>query len=103
MNKPETLKDLMVGQYIGRNEIESIARTFFDGKTTAAGPEGYVITAVSYDDLPAHVQGFILKAILEFKIENVLDANDVAEEDVLGSPEDLPFDYDDGFNGAGGQ
>ncbi len=95
MNKPETLKDLMIGQHIGRNEIEAIARTMFDGKTTAAGPEGYIITAVAYDDLPKHVRDFVMKAILEFSVENVLDANDAAKEADSGYRDALEDDDDE--------
>ena len=72
--KPNTLKDLMTDGHLSLHEVHNIARTMFDGETTTAGPEGYVITAVSFDDLPPHVQGFIAKAILEFKVENILDA-----------------------------
>jgi hypothetical protein len=82
MNKPETLKDLMIGGYVGRNEIEAIARALFNDETTMAGPEGYVITGVNYDALPPHVQGFIIKAILEFKVENVLDANADTDKEI---------------------
>jgi hypothetical protein len=78
MNKPNTLKDLLIGSHISLQEVDTIARSIFDGETTAAGPEGYVITAVNYDDLPEHVQGFVRKAVLEFRVENVLD---VAEDD----------------------
>lgn len=74
MNKPKTLHDLLIGQHIGLNEINTIARTMFTNATTMAGPEGYLVTGVNFDDLPSHVQGFIRKAILEFSVENVLDA-----------------------------
>lgn len=74
MKKPNTMKDLMAGGYVGRNEVETIARALFNDATTMAGPEGYLVTGVNYDDLPPHVQGFIVKAILQFSVENVLDA-----------------------------
>lgn len=83
MAKPEILKDLIAGGFINLSEIKLIARTMFDGETTAAGPEGYVITAAKFDDLPDACQQFIVKAILEFSVENVLDAEaiDPAEDD----------------------
>ncbi len=89
MTKPTNLKDMLAGGHISRGEVESIARSIFDGKTTMAGPEGYVITASSFDALPEHVRGFIVKAVLEFSVENVLDAveDDESEEDV-DEPED---------------
>ena len=98
MNKPMTLKDLMIGGHVGRNEIDAIARTLFDGVTTAAGPEGYIITSVSYDKLPPHVQGFIAKAILEFNVENILDAAEPFTIDANGEAEcALQADDDEPF------
>lgn len=81
MSKPETLRDLLAGGHINLTEVRVIARSIFDGETTAAGPDGYIIKAVAYDDLPDHVQGFINKAILAFSVENVLDAGSDDEED----------------------
>lgn len=81
MGKPTTLKDLLAGSHITKSEVRKIARDIFNGETTGAGPEGYVITAVNFDDLPEHVQGFVLKAILEFKVENVLDKHRPETED----------------------
>ncbi len=74
MNKPKTLQDLLIGQHIGLNEVNVIARTLFTNATTMAGPEGYLVTGVNFDDLPDHVRGFIRKAILQFTVKNVLDA-----------------------------
>ncbi len=76
MSKPNTMLDLLREGHIGLNEVRDIAREIFDGKTTGAGPEGYVVTACSYDDLPEHVRGFINKAVLAFAVENVLDARE---------------------------
>lgn len=86
MNKPNTMKDLMIGGHIGRNEVEAIARALFTDATTMAGPEGYLVTGVNYDALPQHVRGFIYKAILEFHVENVLDASEADYDD------EEPFD-----------
>lgn len=80
--KPNTLKDLLGGGHIAIHEVDTIARGLFDGKTTAAGPEGYIIIAVNFDDLPEHVRGFIRKAVLEFKVENVLDVDDADLSDL---------------------
>lgn len=76
MSKPSTMLDLLRDGHVGLNDVRTVAREIFDGKTTGAGPEGYVITACSYDDLPEHVQGFVNKAILAFTVENVLDAGE---------------------------
>ncbi len=72
--KPETLKDLLAGGHIVLGEVRNIAKSIFDGKMTAAGPEGYIITAAKFDDLPDSCQQFIIKAVLEFKVTNVFDA-----------------------------
>lgn len=79
MSKPKTLHDLLVGQHISLGEVHSIARALFTDATTMAGPEGYLVTGVNFDDLPVHVRGFITKGILQFTVENVIDAN-AAEE-----------------------
>ena len=73
--KPNNLKDLLRDGHITLGEVRNIAKSIFDGVTTAAGPEGYIITASKLEDLPEHVVGFIIKGILEFGVENVLDAN----------------------------
>ena len=73
--KPSNLKDLLRDGHISLGEVRNIAKSIFDGKTTAAGPEGYIITASKLEDLPEHVVGFIIKGILEFGVENVLDAS----------------------------
>ena len=75
MTKPNTMLDLLSEGHIGLNEVTAIARALFNDATTMAGPEGYLVTGVNYDDLPDHVQGFIRKAILQFTVENVLDAD----------------------------
>ncbi len=91
--KPETLKDLLAGGHITLGEVRNIAKSLFDGETTAAGPEGYIITAVALDKLPDHVQQFIVKGILEFQVTNVLDV--VKEDNVVDfdpSGEMSPFE-----------
>ncbi len=91
MNKPKTLHDLLIGQHISLNEVNTIARALFNDATTMAGPEGYLVTGVNFDDLPDHVRGFVRKAILQFTVENVLDASepeDRREADVASFVED---------------
>ena len=75
MSKPETLKDLLAGGHISLGEIKTIARGIFDGETTAAGPEGYVITAAAFDKMDDRLQQYAVKIILEFPVENVLEAS----------------------------
>lgn len=81
MTKPNTLKDLLAEGHISLSEVRVIARGMFDGETTAAGPEGYIITAANFDDLPDSARQFIVKGILEFKVKNVLDASDDEPEE----------------------
>lgn len=85
MSKPIILKDLLREGHITLSEVRKIARDIFNGKTTAAGPEGYIITAAKFEDLPEHVQGFIVKGILEFKVENVLEAHEDFEPPTVGN------------------
>ena len=40
--------------------------------------EGYVITACDFDDLAEHIQGFLVKAVLEFSVQNFLDVKEEA-------------------------
>lgn len=81
MTKPSNLKDLLAEGHITKSEITSIARDIFDGSTTGAGPDGYVITAIKYDDLDERLQTYVFKAILEFPVENILDASIDGDED----------------------
>ena len=87
MSKPNTMLDLLSEDHIGLNEINTIARAMFNDATTMAGPEGYLVTGVNFDDLPEHVQGFIRKAILKFTIENVIDAREPFTIDGTGEAE----------------
>lgn len=75
MVKPTTIKDLLLGDHISKSAVKKIAQTIFNGETTATFPEleGYVVTAVKFDNLPEGTKQHIVKAVLEFKIENVLD------------------------------
>ena len=84
MSKPETLHDLHLDGQFSLRDADAIARTIFDGENElveSESPEGYVVTACAYDDLPEHIQGFIRKAILAFTVENVLDAADADDFD----------------------
>jgi hypothetical protein len=96
MNKPSTMLDLLKDGHIGLNEVNAIARAMFTNATTMAGPEGYLVTSVNFDDLPEHVQGFIRKAILQFTVENILDAGESCEP--AWAPEDVS-DEDDASEG----
>ncbi len=96
LNKPKTLHDLLVGQHISLSEVHTIARALFTDTTTMAGPEGYLVTGVNFDDLPEHVRGFITKGILQFTVENILDANEPfsidGNREAECSPEDMELD-----------
>ena len=81
MPKPQTLHDLWTAKHVSLHELEKIARDIFDGQTTMAGPEGYVVTACNFDDLSDSCKQFVVKAILAFPVENVLDAGINDEEE----------------------
>ena len=96
MSKPKTLIDLLVGQHIGLNEVNTIARAMFNDATTMAGPDGYLVTGVNFDDLPEHVRGFIRKAILQFTVENILDADArIDDTDKPSGDTDAPSEPDE--------
>jgi len=74
MNKPQTIQHLIRDGVAGTKDVDTIARSLFDGKTTGAWIEGYVATAADWDSLPEPTKQFVRKAIGFFKVENVLDA-----------------------------
>ena len=87
MSKPDILRDLKESGHLSVGDVETIARTIFNEHTTMAGPAGYIITACNYDDLPPHVREFIRKAILQFKVKNVLDVEGAYPDEVAEEPE----------------
>ena len=93
MPKPNTMLDLLKGGHINLGEVNVIARAMFNTEVTMAGPEGYLVTGVNFDDLPKHIREFISKAILQFTVENILDANAAEEVSVDPSdPDDLGYE-----------
>jgi hypothetical protein len=66
MPKPEFLRDL------DRSEERKAAKLLFNGQTTVH-LEGYVVTLPNFDDLGDHVQMFIMKAIGQGTLRNVLE------------------------------
>lgn len=90
MSKPETLQDLIAGGHASLGDARTIAKDIFNDRNSGAGPEGYVVIFPNFDDLPDHIQQFIVKAFALSRVENVLDA---AEEETearawLAEPED---------------
>ena len=79
MSNPETLADLVRGGHASLGEVREIAKDIFDGKTSGAGPEGYVVTFPVFDDLPDHIQQFVIKAFQFSRVENVIDFHDRME------------------------
>lgn len=79
MTKPLTLQHLLVSGGCSLGEIRNIAKDLFSGDT-GAGPEGYVVTLPVFDELPDHIQQFVIKAIAMSKVENVLDAAEAEDE-----------------------
>lgn len=100
--KPKIIKDLLASGHITIGDAKNIARSIFDGNNTANGTgqgglEGYVITACKFDDLADHIQGFIVKAILEFQVQNFLDvkteADCIADDDGMVIADSKPRGY----------
>lgn len=100
--KPKIIKDLLAGGHITIGDVKNIARSIFDGNNTADGTgqgglEGYVITACKFDDLAEHIQGFLVKAILEFNVQNFLDvkseADSIADDDGMVIADSKPRGY----------
>lgn len=79
MSKPATIKDLLIGDHVSRLSVKKLAQTIFDGKsvvTTVEGLEGYVVTLPRFDDLSDPTKQYIVKALLDARVANVLDAQD---------------------------
>lgn len=100
--KPKIIKDLLSSGHITIGDTKNIARSIFDGHNTAEGTgqgglEGYVITACKFDELAEHIQGFIIKAILEFQVQNFLDvkteADSIADDDGMVIADSKPRGY----------
>lgn len=74
MSVPKTLKELMESGNLTRGEVRKLARLVFDGKTKLSQSHvPYGVTLPVFDDLPEHVQGFIVKAILNSKLSTLWD------------------------------
>ena len=80
MTNPKILADLVRSGHTTLGEVREIAKHIFDGETSGAGPEGYVVTFPNFDDLPDHIQSFVLKAFQFSQVENVLDFRTRMEE-----------------------
>ncbi len=87
MTKPETLKDLMIASDLTVGEARRIAAKLFDGRAVVDQTEvPYHVVLPVLDDLPDHVQQFIVKAILESRIINYMDDVPVMAEDIVDEP-----------------
>ena len=98
MSKPTKLQDLLINGHTSRGDVERIARRLFVDTNELIGViDGYVINLPNFDDLPEHVQGFIVKAILFSTVENVLDheAEDAGSHYALAQPIEDHYNDDD--------
>lgn len=90
MAKPETLKDLMIAGDLTMGEARRLTRKVFnDVNVLEQDLIPYQVTLPVFDSLPDHVQQFLIKAVLEASIVNVME-NQI---EVLG--DDNP---DEGFD-----
>ena len=95
MTKPQTLQDLIKGGHATIGDARDIATYVFDGHTTGAGPEGYIVTFPNLAELPDHIQQFIVKAFALSKVENVLDAAESDEDESLAVDDVEPSYWDE--------
>lgn len=76
MTRPSTLKELMQAGDLTMGEARRITVNIFDSKVIV--PQNvipYSVTMPAFNDLPDHVQQFVIKAMLESAIVNLLDAD----------------------------
>lgn len=94
MSKPETLKELMIAGDLTMGEARRLTRKVFNGNEVLVQDLiPYTITVPNLDDLPDHVTSFVIKAMLEASIVNVMDRTDA---DDAADATDFPFSEDDG-------
>jgi hypothetical protein len=74
MSKPETLLDLLTGEHVTIGDIKKIAAALWQQHTLAsfAFPAPYNLQLPDFDKLPGHVQGFIVKGLLDSKVSPTL-------------------------------
>lgn len=101
MSKPHTLKDLMTTGDLTMGEARKLASQIFRDTNILDDKDvvPYDVTLPNLSDLPAHVQGFIIKAVLESKIgypfSEEVEANKAGmDDDQDGYPDDI--EYSDG-------
>jgi len=88
MAKFKTLKDMMIAGQLTTGEVRRMATCLFNDMMPLAGaPEGYTAKAPNFDALPDSCKQFIIKALLEGKVTNILDAQEVTSYQPL-APED---------------
>lgn len=69
----------MASGHVTRRDVEKIAESIFDPDSPVSNDVaissivGYVLTMPRWTDLPPHVRGFVLKALLECRVTNILD------------------------------
>lgn len=74
MAKIEKLRDLVAANVVSLHDVKRMARAWFQDSRSYEVMEDnirapYSVILPHFDDLPEHVQGFIVKAILESAVE----------------------------------
>lgn len=92
MAKPETIKDLLVLKDISEGDVKKIAAALWeaDSIATEAFPAPYKVTLPDFESLPAHVQGFIVKGILDAGVTPTFREKD--RKPLEDEPEDEDFE-----------
>jgi len=81
MPGPQTLKELMQAGDLTMGEARRLASLVFDGMTVVdQNVVPYKVTMPLFETLAAHVQQFIVKAMLDATTVNLLDAATDPEE-----------------------
>lgn len=67
MSTPSTIKDLLAAGDVSKGDVKKIAAALWeqDEVASTAFPAPYSVALPPFDELPEHVQGFIIKGILE--------------------------------------
>lgn len=85
MSGPTTLKELMQAGDLTIGEVRRLASLVFDGITILdQNVVPYKVTMPLFETFAGHIQQFIIKAILDAGIVNILDAVDPDEGSIYG-------------------
>ncbi len=99
---PRTLKELMQAGDLTMGEARRITKALIFNWVVPQDVIPYEVTLPEFDSLPDHVQQFLIKAVLESSIKNVLDVvlplkPYAPHENILDA--DMRAEFDKGYQG----